>query len=73
MSSGIKIARIYQPKDDVTDKAIQEVATEFQNQLQYGTDAPDGNTEAKGVYFQIGTADANGWAEVSKIYIQTKK
>lgn len=71
-TDSVKVARIYQSKDDVTEKAIQEIATQMQNNLQYGTETPASSTQGK-VYFQIGTPDATtGWAEVSKIYIQTK-
>jgi hypothetical protein len=70
--SGIRIGRISAAPDAETEQAIQEVATEMGNNLQYGTAAPDADAPGK-VYFQTGSPDSNGWATVSTIYINTSR
>lgn len=67
--SGILVGRINTAPDMDVEKAIQEVATEVGNNFQFGSDVPDGGSAGR-VYFRIGATDANGWAEVSNIYIK---
>ena len=68
----INIGRIQTLQDSKTEAAVQEVATEVGNSLQYGTGTPDGDTQGK-VYFLHGTADDNGWAEVTTVYVNTNR
>lgn len=68
----VNIGRINTLQDSKTENAIQELATEMGNNLQYGTGTPDGDTAGK-VYFKHTTAAASGWAEVTTIYINTNR
>jgi hypothetical protein len=68
----IGIGRIQTVQDPTIENSLQEIATEFGNNLQTGTGAPDADTPGK-VYFEHGAADSNGWATVSTIYINTKR
>jgi len=68
----INIGRILAAEDKKTEGAIQEVASEIGNNFQYGSGAPDGDTPGK-VYFKHDTADDDGWAEVSTVYINTSR
>lgn len=68
----VAIGRINVAKDLNTEQAIQEVATEMGNNLQFGTDTPGINTPGK-VYLKHATADSSGWAEVTTVYVNTKR
>jgi len=68
----IAIGRIQTLKESEMEAAVQEVATEMGNNLQYGTGTPDADTPGK-VYFKHDTAADSGWAEVTTVYINTNR
>lgn len=68
----IRIGRIQLVKDPEIEASVQELATEFSNNLQYGTGTPDADNPGK-VYFKHATAASSGWAEVTTVYINTKR
>jgi len=68
----INIGRILAAEEPKVEGAIQEIATEMGNNFQYGTGSPGENTPGK-VYFLHDTADDNGWAEVTTVYINTNR
>jgi len=68
----IGIGRIFTVEDPKLEAALQELATESGNNLQYGTGTPDADTPGK-LYLKHSTAASGGWAEVTTVYVNVNR